>query len=202
MGDACDEWNAHLIAGQRELEIAMKKHKFQVLAGATSGEILNGTRQLLQPEVIVSARLKSIHAIVEKMREFGEPLMNILDIWGYRIVVSDAESLEKVLPPVTGLWPPPGSEEMTLRHGTLKFDWLRDFRARNFAGLSDATSDRYDEVIHVNRQPSFGVVEIQILTADLYRRAYVGTGEEAHVNFKERQRAVRSRAAEMTNCSE
>lgn len=190
---AYPKWHAYLIAAQQELEIAMTEQQFRLLARAAKDEVLNGTRHQFQSEVIVTARLKSIQAIVDKMRRFGEPLMNMLDIWGFRIIVSDAESLEKVLPSLTGLWPAPTDEEMTLRHGTLKFDWLRDYRARNHAGLSNATSVRYDEAIHVNRRPPFGVVEIQILTVDLYRRAYTGTGEEAHVNFVRRRRAAEAR---------
>jgi Region found in RelA / SpoT proteins len=187
---AYSQWGTFLTDAQAELEAAITELHFRLVAGGERGEVLRGKRALLRVEAVVVARLKTVEAIVGKMRRFGEPLFNMLDIWGYRVIVSDVESLEKVLPVVAGMWSAPTTEELALRGGTLQFDWLRDYRARSHAGLSDATSPRYDEAVHVNRRAPFGVVEVQVVTLDLYRRAYAGTGEEAHASFVTRRRAL------------
>lgn len=190
------QWGTFLTEAQAELETAITRWHFRLVTEGERDEVLRGKRDLLPAEAVVAARLKTTEAIVGKMRRFGEPLFNMLDIWGYRVIVRDTESLEKVLPVVAGMWSTPDPEELALRGGTLQFDWLRDYRARTHAGLSDATSSRYDEAVHVNRRVSFGVVEVQVVTVDLYRRAYVGTGEEAHTNFVTRRRALEEASQE------
>jgi len=187
---AQSQWAAFLTEAQAELEAAITRSHFRLVTGGERDEVLRGKRGLLRAEAVVAARLKTAEAIVGKMRRFGEPLFNMLDIWGYRVIVSDVESLDKVLPVVAGMWSAPAPAELALRGGTLQFDWLRDYRAKSHTGMSDATSPRYDEAVHVNRRASFGVVEVQVVTVDLYRRAYVGTGEEAHANFVTRRRAL------------
>jgi hypothetical protein len=184
------QWSTFLTEAQAELEAAITRCHFQLVTGSERDEMLRGKRSLLQAEAVVAARLKTTEAIVGKMRRFGEPLLNMLDIWGYRVIVSDVESLEKLLPVIAGMWSTPDPEELALRGGTLQFDWLRDYRARSHAGLSDATSLRYDEAVHVNRRTSFGVLEVQVVTVDLYQRAYLGMGEEAHANFVIRRRTM------------
>ena len=193
---AHSQWGTFLTEAQAELEAAITRGHFRLVTGGERDEVLRGKRGLLREEAVVAARLKTTEAIVGKMRRFGEPLFNMLDIWGYRVIVSDGESLEKVLPVIVGMWSTPDPEELALRGGTLHFDWLRDYRAKRHAGLSDATSPRYDDAVHVNRRTSFGVVEVQVVTVDLYRRAYVGAGEEAHANFVIRRRALEETSQE------
>jgi len=51
-------------------------------------------------------------------------------------------------------------------HGTA------DYRRRDHAGLSAATTNNYDQAVHLNRKPPFGIAEIQVMTFDLYRRVH------------------------------
>jgi hypothetical protein len=142
-------------------------------------------------ELMVSARLKDTAAIVAKMRRFGEPLRVMLDIWGYRVVVPRNEDLDDLAKCCADLWATPAPEELLLRHGELQFDWWRDYRLRNHAGLSPATTDRYDQAIHLNRKAPFGIVEIQVMTQDLYIRAHGDpTSEDSHDHFVARREAL------------
>jgi hypothetical protein len=186
-------WHSYLTTARQELEVAISNRQFHLVTGKLRQEIFSGERRPLQCEAVVSARLKTVEAIIGKMQRFNEPLFNILDIWGFRIIVSNVEGLDNILPAVVQLWDTPTKEELALRSGRLQFQWLRDYRTRSHEGLSPATSEKYDEAVHINRRPAFGVVEIQIITVGLYKRAYLSGGEEAHINFAKRRRLEETR---------
>jgi hypothetical protein len=139
-------------------------------------------------EVVVSGRLKDSQAIVAKMRRFGEPLRVMLDVWGYRAVVATERELDDVAARCAELWETPAPEELLLRHGALQFDWWRDYRRRDHAGLSAATTAHYDQAVHLNRRAAFGIVEIQVLTFELYRRVHCDrASEDSHDRFVARR---------------
>lgn len=48
----------------------------------------------------------------------------------------------------------------------------RDGALSDVRALAPATAAHYDQAIHLNRRAPFGIVEIQVLTFDLYRRAH------------------------------
>jgi len=142
-------------------------------------------------DVVVSGRLKATNAIVAKMRRFGEPLRVMLDVWGYRVVVAAEGELDDVAARCAELWKTPTPHELLLRHGALQFDWWRDYRQRNHAGLSPATTERYDQAIHLNRKAPFGIVEIQLMTRDLYARVHGDpTSEDSHDRFVSRRQEL------------
>jgi hypothetical protein len=142
-------------------------------------------------EVAVSARLKGTEAIIAKMRRFGEPLRVMLDIWGYRVVIATEDELDNVATCCGGLWETPTPQELLLRQGRLQFEWWRDYRRRNHAGLSPATTPQYDQAIHLNRKAPFGTVEIQVITLDLYVRVHGDpTSEDSHDRFVARRQEL------------
>jgi hypothetical protein len=122
--------------------------------------------------VLVSARVKKPEAIIAKMRRFGEPLRVMLDRWGYRVVVTNETTLGAVADSCAELWETPTPAELLLRNGELQFTPRRDYRRRDHAGLSAATTNNYDQAVHLNRKTPFGIVEIQVMTYDLYRRVH------------------------------
>jgi len=125
------------------------------------------------------------------MRRFGEPLRVMLDTWGYRVVVASEDALDAVADQCTALWMAPAPAELLLRHGELQFEPWRDYRRRDHAGLSAATTSRYDQAIHLNRRAPFGIVEIQVMTSDLYRRVHCNpASEDSHDSFVARRQAL------------
>lgn len=142
-------------------------------------------------DVVVSGRLKEAEAIIAKMRRFGEPLRVMLDIWGYRLIVPTEADLDTVAQACTRLWDTPSPDELLLRHGKLQFELWRDYRKRTHAGLSPATTSGYDQAIHLNRRAPFGIVEIQVMTADLYKRTHLDpTSDDSHDQFVERRQEL------------
>lgn len=142
-------------------------------------------------EVMVSSRLKDTDAIVSKMRRFSEPLRVMLDVWGYRSVVASSVELDQVSARCAELWATPAPNELLLRHGRLQFDWWRDYRRREHAGLSAATTAHYDEAVHINRKAPFGIVEVQVMTLDLYRRVHGDArSEDSHDRFVARRKRL------------
>lgn len=175
-------WQEHLETAYRELEDVLEDAGYE----ATSGEQLPGDAQ-----VAVSCRLKETEAIIGKMRRFGEPLSAMLDVWGYRLVVPNENQLDAVAQLCADMWATPTPDELLLRHGQLQFDWRRDYRRRDHAGLSPATTASYDQAIHLNRTTEFGIVEIQTMTADLYVRAHLDpTSKDNHERFVARREAL------------
>lgn len=135
-------------------------------------------------EVVVSARLKHTDAIVAKMRRFGEPLRLMLDVWGYRVVVETEDALDAVAELCVELWETPTPQELFLRSGQLQFDWWRGYRRRSHTGLSATTTMYYDQAVHLSRMAPFGIVEVQVMTYDLYRRVPCDpTSEDSHDRF-------------------
>jgi hypothetical protein len=142
-------------------------------------------------EVFLEYRAKASQSIAEKMARFGEDLREILDIYGIRVVVSDAVELDLVAKLV---WEKflvtPTTEEMTIRGGTMFFAPFRDYRKRDWVGVSPATTNGYVHAIHMNRRGSVGSVEVQVLTAELYASHGNPTSSDSHAMFKERQRSL------------
>ena len=76
----------------------------------------------------------------------------MLDVWGYRLVVATEEELDAVANHCLDLWSSPAPAELLLRHGALQFEPWRDYRRRDHTGLSAATTNGYDQAIHLNRK--------------------------------------------------
>ncbi|MGH8886936.1 MAG: hypothetical protein ACRDYA_23660 [Egibacteraceae bacterium] len=72
-------------------------------------------------------------------------------------------------------------EELLLRNGAMQSAWWRNYRLKNHVGLSPFAARGYDDAVHVNRRAPFGIVEVQVMTADLHRRVHCEPGrEESH----------------------
>lgn len=180
---------AHIAACRAEWETELDVGLAELVSHLTpAGHVV--VESLGQGEVAVSGRVKSTDAIVSKMRRYGEPLRVMLDVFGFRVVVPGSEELDAVAQRCAELWETPAAHELLLRHGALQFDWWRDYRKRNHAGLSAATTTGYDEAIHLNRRAPFGIVEIQVLTRELFRRAHCDSGDDSHDQFVARRNAL------------
>jgi hypothetical protein len=183
-----DQWEQYLEIGLVELMSHLAAAGYTPFPLEQRPRVASGFDGLIAGEAAVSARLKETRAIIDKMRRFGEPLGVMLDIWGYRIVTASETDLEAVALHCAGLWETPTPAQLLLRHGQLQFDWWRDYRRRTHAGLSPATTAQYDQAIHLNRRTSFGIVEIQVLTWDLYVRVHCDpTSEDSHDRFVARR---------------
>jgi len=122
------------------------------------------------------------------MARFGEELCCMLDIWGIRLVVLDVDALDGVAPLVQSQWADVPERQLMLRGGQMRFAPVRDYRTKEHVGRSNATSFNYDEAVHVNRRAPFGVIEIQVMTHDLFLRAFRAQGrEESHRQFAQRR---------------
>jgi RelA/SpoT family protein len=186
-----ENWIQQLEDGENALSTLLQAKDYCILAGDERSLVLTGQRALAPNETAITSRLKETASIIAKMQRFGESLANILDVWGYRVVVHDEFHLEHVTEMLTGLWNIPTKDELLLRHGALQFEWLRDYRKKSHAGLSNATSLRYDYAIHMNRHAPFGICEIQIMTEDLYKRACLDSPQdEAHQQFASRRNQI------------
>lgn len=181
-------WEQELERGLQELIVLLRRAGFTPSTTAQRSDVARGHGALRTDEVLLAARLKATDAIVAKMRRFGEPLRVMLDVWGYRAVVSAAARLDEVAGRCAELWDTPARQDLLLRHGRLQFDWWRDYRLRNHAGLSAATTASYDEAIHLNRRAPFGIVEIQVMSFDLHRRVNCDPlSEDSHDRFAARR---------------
>lgn len=181
-------WEGSLASGLSELIQHLRVAGYQPSTGEGRPALAAGHGTLDPREVIVWNRLKDSRAIVAKMRRFGEPLRVMLDVWGYRVVVATEHELDDVAVRSAELWEMPAPDDLLLRNGALQFDWWRDYRRRDHAGLSAATTAHYDQAIHLNRRAPFGIVEIQVLTSDLYRRAHCDPdSEDSHDHFVARR---------------
>lgn len=189
-----DEWTAELRAGQRDLAVHLDTAGYKPYLAEERPSTIAGHGDIEPGAVVVDARLKESQAVVAKMHRFGEPLRVILDVWGYRLVVGSENALEAVATCCTGLWLTPEPSDLLLRHGELQFAPWRDYRQRDHAGLSAATTNNYDQAIHLNRKAPFGIAEIQVLTFDLYRRVHCDpASEDSHDNFVARRQAIFAR---------
>lgn len=178
-------WASQLEGGLADLSAHLRGAGYRTLAARTdSSDVTAGS-------VLMQARVKTPDAIVAKMRRFGEPLRVMLDRWGYRVVVSDETALDQVAGLCAELWTTPRPAELLLRNGELQFDARRDYRRRNHAGLSAATTNNYDQAVHLNRKAAFGIVEIQVMTSDLYRRVHCDPASgDSHDTFVARREQV------------
>lgn len=185
------EWESQLQSGLADLTGHLAAAGYQPFIAEERSDLAAGSGDLEPGAVLVSARLKDADAVVAKMRRFGEPLRIMLDVWGYRLVVAAEGALDAVANHCTGLWATPAPADLLLRHGELQFEPWRDYRRRDHAGLSAATTDRYDQAIHLNRKAPFGIVEIQVMTYGLYRRAHCDPASaDSHDTFAARRQAL------------
>jgi hypothetical protein len=177
-------WEAQLLDGERELASHLRASGHRVLSPGDRPGVIAGIDGLVEGEVMLVGRLKEPEAVVAKMRRFREPLCSMLDIWGYRLIVGTGGSIDGAAEAVGRLWSTPSDAELLLRNGELQFSWWRDYRLRSHAGLSPIASFRYDDAIHVNRRASYGIAEFQVMTYDLYRRAYCDPSrDESHERY-------------------
>jgi hypothetical protein len=184
-------WESDLTSALGELTAHLVQAGYLVLEGAQRSAVMTGRGTLAGGEVVASGRVKQTDAIVAKMRRFGEPLRVILDVFGFRVVVASDDDLDAVAGRCAELWATPTPTELLLRHGALQFGWWRDYRKRNHAGLSGATTAGYDEAIHLNRRAPFGIAEIQVLTIGLFRRVYCDpVGEDSHDRYVARRESL------------
>lgn len=141
----------------------------------------------------IQYRAKTNESITKKINQFNEPLNEVLDLYGIRLVVSDEQELNKISNLIwQHLWQEPLKKETTIRNGTMYFSPFRDYRKRDWQGVGPATSGGYDTAIHLNRKTKYGIAEIQIMTADLYKRYFDPSSEENHDLFKQRQEKIRT----------
>lgn len=188
--DHAELWAAQLVAGSADLSAHLGGAGYRTLEASGLPDFLD-VADVAGGSVLVQARVKLPDAIVAKMRRFGEPLRVMLDRWGYRVVVSDEAALDEVADLCGGLWATPSPAELLLRNGELQFSPRRDYRRRDHAGLSAATTNSYDQAVHLNRKAPFGIVEIQVMTADLYRRVHGDpAGEDSHDTFVARREQI------------
>lgn len=181
-------WIHNLVTSRSELEHYLEISGYQIIQAGSRLKVLDGKRSLQKNEVVLISRLKKKTAIIAKMNRFGDLLRNILDIWGYRIIVQNEAELEKMSKLMQAFWEIPSKKDLALRRGKLQYNWLRDYRKKDFKGLSPASSDTYDNAIHLNRRLNFGVGEFQIVTQELYRRAFLNqAGKDAHAQFAKRR---------------
>jgi len=180
-------WAGHLRSARQETKLVLDRTGFCELRGNARRESING-RPLPPGSYLLLSRLKSSEAILRKMARFGEELCCMLDIWGIRLVVPDANSLDQIGRLAQAQWKDVPERQLMLRGGQMRFAPVRDYRATAHLGRSEATSSAYDQAIHVNRRAPFGVVEIQVMTQDLFLRAFQARGlEESHRRFAHRR---------------
>jgi hypothetical protein len=185
------ERESQLQSGLADLTTDLVAAGYEPTTATDRPDLAIGREHLDSRAVLVSARLKAPEAVVAKMSRFGEPLRVMLDVWGYRLVVATEDALDAVANLCVGLWSTPAPAELLLRHGALQFEPWRDYRRRDHAGLSAATTDRYDEAIHLNRKAPFGIVEVQVMTYALYRRVHCDPGSaDSHDSFVARRQAL------------
>lgn len=185
------EWASHLQTGLAGLTAHLVDGGYRPAGPVERPELATGNGEIEPRTVLILARLKDPAAVVAKMRRFGEPLRVMLDVWGYRLVVANEPALDAVASRCTGLWATPSPAELLLRHGALRFEPWRDYRRRDHAGLSAATTDRYDQAIHINRKAPFGIVEIQVVSYELYRRVHCDPASvDSHQTFVARRGAL------------
>ncbi|MGH8902893.1 MAG: hypothetical protein ACRDYA_14795 [Egibacteraceae bacterium] len=183
--DRRPEWAELLHDGKTFMAERLAEHGYEVISVQTA-EPLTAQSALEAPATLLQGRLKKVGAILGKMRRFGEPLSAMLDIWGYRLITPG--DLDKMARIVAGMWETPSDEELRLRNGAMQFAWWRDYRLKDHVGLSPFTARGYDDAVHINRRAPFGIVEAQVMTADLYRRAHCEPGrEERHEGYVRRR---------------
>jgi hypothetical protein len=184
------QWHRELTGGRAHLTKFLRERGIAIVSGVDRAHIMRGAVSLPNGHALLFARLKTTAATMRKMARHRESLREMLDIWGYRIVVPDKFALDAVATAMAQLWSPPTRAQMTLRGGTLLFESIRDYRAKQHKGLSPATANTYDNAIHINRAAPWGICEIQVLTLELYLRAFKKSGlAEDHSKYARRRRS-------------
>lgn len=184
-------WEQFLNLGLKAIIEHLDTSGYHMALSSRNPDLAAGNEVLGSEEVLLSGRVKEAGAIVAKMRRFGEPLRVMLDVWGYRLVVADEDALDAVADLCAELWATPTPTELLLRNGELQFQPRRDYRRRDHAGLSTATTNNYDQAVHLNRKAPFGITEVQVMTLDLYRRVHcTPAGQDSHDTFVARRQAL------------
>jgi hypothetical protein len=146
--------------------------------------------QLDPSSVVIQCRAKDNISIIEKLSRFGESLSEMLDLVGLRVIAADISAVAKLGNEIrTNFGCEPLSKEMTLRGGTLLFPAFRDYRKRDWPGVSPVTSSGYQDAIHINRKLEARVIEVQVMTRSLFNKYVSRVAEESHEKFKLRQAA-------------
>lgn len=171
-----------------ELKNFLSQNNYEIFGPSQIGEnpqVLEN--KLKNNSTQIEFRAKTSEAILNKLQRFNESLEEMLDLYGLRLVVLDIATLEKVALEIkNNLWANPPEKEMTIRGGKMVFSSFRDYRKRDWEGASPLSAGGYDTAIHINRKTKYGLAEIQIMTAELYKK-YYGNGDESHKEFKKRQ---------------
>ena len=150
-------------------------------------DILHRRMWLKSNELFLQTRAKTNGKIFKKMQRYNETANQMLDIYGIRIVVPEEERIDWLFSKLTNLWKVPTKNEMTIRNGSLLFPWKRDYRKRDWTGCSKLSSPDYDKAIHCNLKTEYGIVEIQIMDQDLFRRAFSFKSTASHRRLKRQQ---------------
>lgn len=136
----------------------------------------------------ITYRAKTDASIANKLSRFGETPNQILDLYGIRVVTPTWPDVERIANTIVQLYgEKPTEKEMTIRNGTLIFPSYRDYRKRDWEGVSPATSSGYLDAIHINRKMQTYIVEIQIMTDELFLKYCTAALDESHASFKKRQ---------------
>ncbi|MFA7308866.1 MAG: hypothetical protein WC045_02220 [Patescibacteria group bacterium] len=155
-----------------------------VFTGTTPMEKI---QSMADNEAIIEYRAKTIDSIQKKHERSGDTINEILDTLGLLVVVSTIKKAEQCALHIhNNLWDHPTKEQMTLRNGSLIFAPYRDYRKRDWEGVSPLTDPDYRDVININRSVDGRVIEVRIMSHDMFLR-YNGEGRVGHRAFKKRQ---------------
>src|SRR5262249_35244887 len=80
-------WTKQLEDGENAISLLLQEKYYFVLEGGERSLVLTGQRALAPYEITITSRLKETASIIAKMQRFGESLANMLDVWGYRVIV-------------------------------------------------------------------------------------------------------------------
>ena len=147
------------------------------------GKIADNLRSVLEKagvKAIVEGREKHLYSVYRKMRKKGVPLNEIVDVYGFRIVVDSVDTSYRALGLVHGLYKP--------MPGRFK-DYVAIPRINGYQSL-------HTTLFGPNGVP----IEVQIRTEDMHRVAESGIA--AHWKYKTGERADRTqhdRAREWLN---
>lgn len=157
-------------------------------------ETMHVVRALFQQHEVPAelyARAKADESILEKMSRFGETVAEVHDLYGFRLVAEDFDAVERAAELIVrSFGETPTEKDMTIRGGALVFQAFRNYRKRDWAGVSPATAGGYNDAIHFNRKYQGNIVEFQIVTRPLFEKYCSSTAEESHAAFKARQAAL------------
>ena len=179
----------------KELVLFFRANNFKVFEPINLNESIKNKKVLETIEkenyIAVEYRAKTNKSIIDKLSRYNESLDEILDLFGLRIVVNNTKYLDRVSNIIIkSLWDIPSKEEMIIRNGTMFFAPIRDYRKRDWQGVGPATSGGYNDAVHINKKSKYGIVEIQIMTLDLFKKYFDPKSSENHDKFKSKQMKI------------